>query len=58
MPQGGAFNCDFRFSLIFVTHAKSTNWQTKKRFNFHSQKMGICRQPASAANASGFLLTA
>ena len=23
MPQGGTFNCDFRFSLIFVSHAES-----------------------------------
>jgi len=30
MPQGGAFNCDFRFSLISVSHAKSIDCRRKK----------------------------
>jgi hypothetical protein len=30
MPQGSAFNCDFRFSLIFLSHAKSIGCKRKK----------------------------
>src|SRR6267143_5514461 len=30
MPQGGAFNCDFRFSLILLSHAKSIDCRRKK----------------------------
>jgi len=30
MPQGGAFDCDFRFSPIFVSRAKSTDCRRKK----------------------------
>jgi hypothetical protein len=30
MPQGRAFNCDFRFSLIFLSQAKSTGCKRKK----------------------------
>jgi hypothetical protein len=30
MPQGGAFNFDFCFSPIFVSHAKSTDCRRKK----------------------------
>ena len=30
MPQLGAFNCDFRFPPIFVSHAKSTDCRPKK----------------------------
>jgi len=30
MLQGGAFNCDFRFSPFFVSHAKSTDCRRKK----------------------------
>src|SRR5437879_6017631 len=30
MPQGNAFNCDFRFSLIFLSHAKSIGCRRKK----------------------------
>jgi len=30
MPQGRAFNCDFRFSLIFLSHAKSIGCKRKK----------------------------
>src|SRR5438445_10650613 len=30
MPQRGAFNCDFRFSLIFLSHAKSIGCRRQK----------------------------
>jgi len=30
MPQGGAFNCDFRFSLILLSHAKSIDCRRKR----------------------------
>jgi hypothetical protein len=30
MLQGGAFNCDFRFSLIFLSQAKSMGCKRKK----------------------------
>jgi integrase len=30
MPQGRAFNCDFRFSLIFLSQAKSISCKRKK----------------------------
>ena len=30
MPQGRAFNCDFRFSLIFLSQAKSIGCKQKK----------------------------
>jgi len=30
VPQCGAFNCDFRFSLIFLSQAKSMGCKRKK----------------------------
>jgi hypothetical protein len=30
MLQGRAFNCDFRFSLIFLSHAKSIGCKRKR----------------------------
>ncbi len=30
MPQGGSFNCDSRFSLIFLSQAKSIGCRRKK----------------------------
>ena len=30
MPQGRAFNCDSRFSLIFLSHAKSIGCRREK----------------------------